>query len=152
MCLILFAYQHHPDYPLIVAANRDEFFDRPTKAAHFWPESADIFAGKDLLAGGTWMGVTRQGRFAAVTNFRSTHTPPDPAISRGALCKDFLDSTISPQDFLADIDKNRLEYAGFNLLIGSPSQLFYYANQDGKIIELEAGIHGLSNGVLVAKS
>lgn len=148
MCLILFAYQHHSDYPLIIAANRDEFFDRPTKSAHYWPESPEIFAGKDLQAGGTWMGVTRQGRFAAVTNYRSTHTPPNPAISRGALCKDFLRSNISPEKFLYEINQNRLDYAGFNLLLGSPGQLLYYANQTGNTIELDAGVHGLSNGVL----
>ncbi|MEH6557857.1 MAG: NRDE family protein [Oceanicoccus sp.] len=148
MCLILFAYQHHSDYPLIIAANRDEFFDRPTTAAHYWPESPEIFAGKDLQAGGTWMGVTRQGRFAAVTNYRNTHTPPNPAISRGALCKDFLRSNISPQEFLYQINKNRLDYAGFNLLLGGPDQLLYYANQTGDTIELNAGVHGLSNGVL----
>ena len=148
MCLILFAYQHHSDYPLIIAANRDEFFDRPATAAHYWPESPEIFAGKDLQAGGTWMGVTRTGRFAAVTNHRSTHTPPNPAISRGALCTDFLRSNVSPQQFLQEIGKNRLDYAGFNLLLGSPNQLLYYANQTGDAVELKAGIHGLSNGVL----
>ena len=148
MCLILFALQQHPEYPLIVIANRDEYYLRPTQAPHFWPEAPEIFAGKDLQAGGTWMGITRQGRFAAVTNYRDNLDAPDNAISRGDLCKNFLNSDISAEQFLAQIDQQKHRYAGFNLLVGDSQQLFYYSNKQGEIISVPAGVHGLSNGLL----
>jgi uncharacterized protein with NRDE domain len=148
MCLILFAYQHHPDYPLIVCANRDEFYQRPTQAAHWWPEQPQLFAGKDLQAGGTWMGLSLDGRFSAVTNYRSNSAIPPQAISRGSLCADFLSTNTDSQRYLNTIDQQKERYAGFNLLLGSPRQLFYYSNQLGKISELTPGIYGLSNGLL----
>ena len=150
MCLLAIALGASARWPLVIASNRDEYRDRPTLPLAVWttPGDVTVISGRDLHAGGTWMGVTRTGRFAAVTNYRSTHTPPNPAISRGALCTDFLRSNVSPQKFLQEIDKNRLDYAGFNLLLGSPGQLLYYANQTGETVELKAGIHGLSNGVL----
>jgi uncharacterized protein with NRDE domain len=148
MCLILFAYQQHPDYPLIVCANRDEFYQRPTLAAHWWPEQPQLFAGKDLQAGGTWMGLSLDGRFAAVTNYRSNTPPPSEAISRGSLCTNFLTTNTDSRHYLTTIDRQQSYYAGFNLLLGSPRQLFYYSNRQGRISELRPGLHGLSNGLL----
>jgi uncharacterized protein with NRDE domain len=150
MCLILLAFQHHPDYPLVVAANRDEFYQRPTLPAHFWQEAPELFAGKDLQAGGTWMGITRNGRFAAVTNYRDSAAAPQPAISRGALCRNFLTTQIDPYQYLTQLHQNHTRYAGFNLLVGSAEQLFYYSNRQGEISPLSPGIHGLSNGLLNA--
>ncbi|MGK0498477.1 MAG: hypothetical protein ACJAYG_000106 [Oceanicoccus sp.] len=149
MCLILLAWQQHPDYPLIVAANRDEFYQRPTQAAAYWPEQPQVFAGKDLQAGGTWMGTTTTGRFAAVTNFRhGLAAATTDTKSRGALCTDFLNSTHSPEQYLQKLQSTQTHYAGFNLLVGDGQTLFYFSNQQGLIIELTAGIHGLSNGLL----
>ena len=148
MCLILFALQQHPDYPLIVAANRDEFYQRPTQAAHFWPEAPALFAGKDLQAGGTWMGVTKGGRFAAVTNYRETAAPPEHAISRGELCKNFLLADINAENYLDQLDQSKNHYAGFNLLVGDSSALYYYSNRQGVIQAITPGVHGLSNNLL----
>ncbi|MCP3906602.1 MAG: NRDE family protein [Oceanicoccus sp.] len=148
MCLILFAYQHHPDFPLIVAANRDEFYQRPTQAGHFWPEAPSLFAGRDLEAGGTWMGVNKQGRFAAVTNYRENTVVPADAISRGNLCSDFLRSDNNTVSYLQSIDQQKQQYAGFNLLAGTMNQLYYYSNRQGEIKPLAPGVHGLSNSLL----
>lgn len=154
MCLILFAYQHHPRYPLVVAANRDEFFERPTRTAHFWEDSPELLAGRDLQAGGTWMGMTRRGRFAAVTNFREPRSIPADAKSRGLLCTDYLQSTIDLEDYLQSLSAQGDQFAGFNLLVGDFSdiarpRLAYFSNRaaDG-FRYLEPGIHGISNGLI----
>ncbi len=148
MCLILFAYHHHPDFPLIVAANRDEFYQRPTQAGHFWAESPSLFAGKDLQAGGTWMGISKQGRFAAVTNYREPQPAPEDAITRGNLCSHFLLGDDSPKHYLESIHQHKHQYAGFNLLAGTVEQLYYYSNRQTEITAVPAGIHGLSNNLL----
>ena len=154
MCLILFAYQHHPDFPLIVAANRDEFYERPTRSPHYWEDHPEIFAGRDLQAGGTWMGVSKHGRFAAVTNYREPREVPVNAISRGALCTHFLNGDMSINEYLKKLDEQRQAYAGFNLLTGDFSdpdnpRLGYFSNrQTLRESQLEPGIYGLSNGLL----
>lgn len=154
MCLILFAYQQHPQFPLIIAANRDEFFERPTQTAHFWQDAPDLLAGRDLQAGGTWMGVTKTGRFAAVTNFREPRNAPVDAKSRGLLCTDYLLSKIELSDYLRNIRAERERFAGFNLLLGDFSEpenprLAYYSNRSGcEPSLLQAGVHGVSNGLL----
>ena len=148
MCLILFAYQYHPDFPLIVAANRDEFYQRPTQAAHFWPEAPAVFAGKDLTADGTWMGINQQGRFAAVTNYRENRPAPTEAISRGQLCSQFLLSSETTASYLDRIDQQKHRYQGFNLLAGTAEALYYYCNRQGEIKPLTPGIYGLSNSLL----
>jgi uncharacterized protein with NRDE domain len=154
MCLIFIIADQHPEFPLIIAANRDEYYSRPTASAHFWPDKA-ILAGKDLLAGGTWLGVTPQGRFAAVTNFRQPHQVPDQAMpqkSRGLLVTDFLESHLSPEEYLATLAKKQQEYAGFNALFGTlaqtSSRIHYFSNQDVPTFFLENGIYGLSNALL----
>lgn len=154
MCLILFAYHCHPEFPLIVAANRDEFYSRPTRAPHFWEDCPDIFAGRDLQAGGTWMGVSRGGRFAAVTNYREGQATPTNKTSRGELCSRFLDADIDPQEYLAELAQRPDAYAGYNLLAGDFSdpqspRLGYFSNRPHTpATRLPAGIYGLSNGVL----
>jgi uncharacterized protein with NRDE domain len=147
MCLIVFAYNSHPEYSFIFAGNRDEFYSRPTKAAEFWEEAPKILAGKDLVHGGTWLGVTRNGRFAAVTNYRQPNQD-NKKRSRGELVINFLRNEESPKNYLENI--NCFDYAGFNLLVGnlSKSELFYLSNREGKIKSLKDGIYGLSNHLL----
>ena len=147
MCLILFAYQHHSHYPLVLAANRDERFDRPTRAAQFWPEDPNLLAGKDLEAGGTWMGITRGGRFAAVTNFRG-HPTVTGVLSRGRLCSDFLQSNSSSGAYAEQVIRQADQYAGFNLLVNDGNDFFYCNNHNNTITPLQPGIYGLSNGLL----
>lgn len=148
MCLILFAHRYHRDYPLVVAANRDEFYQRPTRAAHFWAQAPQVLGGLDTRAGGTWLGVTRSGRFAAITNFRDGHRPDTGKRSRGKLTQDFLLTDQPPRDYLQQVHKRAGDYNGFNLILGDGNSLFYYGNRDGTIDELEPGIYGLSNGLL----
>lgn len=157
MCLILFAYRVHPDYPLIVAANRDEFFERPSQAAHFWEDENDLLAGRDLQAQGTWMGINRQGRFAAVTNFRQGGVALDKPGSRGDLTRNFLISDaptgpLASDTYLNQVADNADHYNGFNLLTGtinsSGYRLGYLSHQGHKILDLPPGIYGLSNALL----
>ena len=147
MCLILIAFQVHPDYPLIVAANRDEYFERPTRPAGFWPEAPLLLAGQDLTAGGSWLGITREGRFAALTNVRDGRRPEIPdATSRGHLVTDFLNKRQTPEDYLQQL--NGARYNGFNLLCGDAKELYYGSNRIAHLTAIEPGIHGLSNGAL----
>jgi uncharacterized protein with NRDE domain len=150
MCIILFAINQHPKYKFILAANRDEFYERPTAQADFWAENPNVLAGKDLVHGGTWLGVTKNGRFATVTNFRNPNQPKG-KLSRGNLVKDFLFSENSPQGYLQQIQTDRDNYTGFNLLVGDFSgevDIQYYSNISDEIIALNSGIYGLSNHLL----
>ncbi|MEH6627481.1 MAG: NRDE family protein [Motiliproteus sp.] len=149
MCLILFAVDAHPDYPLILAANRDEFYQRPTRSAEFWPDFPELLAGCDLEAQGTWLGITRQGRIAAVTNVRDGFTAKNRRHqSRGMLTRDFLTSDESPLSYLQGLQTQRTLYPGYNLLLGDRNGLYYYSNKQPAPIRLEAGVYGLSNGAL----
>lgn len=149
MCLLIFAYRSHPRYPLLMAANRDEFHARPTRKSQFWDEHPDILAGKDLQAGGTWMGTTRTGRFAAVTNFRDpAQTAPAPR-SRGDLTLEFLAGQDNPAKYLQQVAARGKDYAGFNLLLGDGASLWYYSNSLSEPpTQLKPGIYGLSNAHL----
>lgn len=149
MCLILFAYKAIAETPLVVAANRDETYERPTQEAAFWYEQPQILAGKDVKEGGIWMGITRQGRFAAITNFRDNHAK-NGDISRGFLTRDFLISELSIQDYLQSLERKLDRYNGFNLLLGDQDSLFYLSNRGQGYRRLEPGIYGLSNGLLDA--
>lgn len=149
MCLILLAWQRHPIYPLIIVANRDEFYARSTATAEFWPDEPQILAGRDLQAGGTWLGITRCGRFAALTNVRNPTAQRSNVRSRGALVADYLRSAHSPTSFLAQLAKaGGADYNGFNLLVGDAQELYYWSNQGGAPQRVSAGIHGLSNAGL----
>lgn len=150
MCIIYFAFNHIPDQPLILIANRDEYFARPTAAAAFWNDFPDIFAGRDLLGGGTWLGVTKSGRFAALTNFRESNAPSG-THSRGELVTNFLTSEQQAIDYLREVESIRDDFSGFNLIvgeIGSRSEMFYYSNRADGIRNLPPGIYGLSNHLL----
>ncbi|MHC4829094.1 MAG: NRDE family protein [Planctomycetota bacterium] len=148
MCLILFSWQTHPEYPLVVLANRDEFYDRPAAHADWWEDAPSIWAGRDLEAGGTWMGVTREGRFAALTNYREPgKTKPD-APSRGELVADFLRSEASPEAHLPALRASGAACNGFNLLFGVGERLGYHSNRGAESVGLSPGIYGLSNHLL----
>ena len=146
MCLILFAWQAHPEYELALAANRDEFYARPTAPAEFWEASPDLLAGRDLEAGGTWMGVTRKGRLAAVTNYREYQRPVTSEKSRGALVTDYQLGRESPANSAASLDG--AGYNGFNLLMGTPGELAYVSNRGSGPGAITPGFHGLSNHLL----
>ena len=145
MCLIVVGWRVHPDYPLVVAANRDEFYVRPTAIAARWPDAPQIIGGVDLEAGGTWLGITESGRFAAVTNVREPNMAKA-ASSRGALTRDFLLADLPAGDYAAQIEGSH--YAGFNLLLSDGESLLYCSNRDGKPRTLPPGIYGLSNHLL----
>ena len=145
MCLIVFGWQVHPEFPLVVAANRDEFFARPTRPAGHWPDYPQVMGGLDLLAGGTWLGINQTGRFAAITNVREPKMPPGRQ-SRGALTRNFLISDLSATVYAKGIERN--DYAGYNLLLGDGQSLVYCSNRTPAPQVLPAGIYGLSNYVL----
>jgi len=148
MCLIIFGWDCHPQYKLIMAANRDEFYQRPTAPARVWEDFPDIVAGRDLQSGGTWLGVNRRGSFAALTNYRAPHYHKHQAPSRGLLVQNYLTGELSPQRYLEEIEANGLDYNGFNLLLGNYRELLYYSNQEKQIREVMPGVHGLSNSLL----
>ncbi len=148
MCLLLISYNTHPQYPLIVAANRDEFYHRPTEKAHFWKDYPDLLAGRDIEAGGTWLGITKSGRFAAITNYRDMNSIKENAPSRGALTLNFLKSDIPPDKYGYVLSEKANEYNGYNLLFSDMDVFYYYSNQIKGVRQLSAGVYGLSNHLL----
>jgi uncharacterized protein with NRDE domain len=148
MCLIAIAWQAHPDHPLVVAANRDEWRERPAAAARWWDDHPQLLAGRDLQAGGTWMGITRGRRFAAVTNFRDPSDRRSTALSRGTLVAEFLLGTGTPDEYLRDLAGRAAHYNGFNLLVSDGASLIYFGSREGEVREVEPGVHALSNHLL----
>jgi uncharacterized protein with NRDE domain len=148
MCLILFAYQIHPRYRLVLGANRDEFYARPTAPLDFWQDHPQVLAGRDLEQHGTWMGVTRNGRWAAVTNYRDLRIMKTDAHSRGHLVADFLLSHVPPHAYMRQIATKADQYNGFNLIVGDSAELVYFSNRERKIRLLGPGLYGLSNHLL----
>jgi uncharacterized protein with NRDE domain len=151
MCVIFAAYNYHPSYALVLLANRDEFYNRPTLAAARWEDQPGTTAGRDLVAGGTWLGVTDGGRFGAVTNYRDTSGPKGEK-SRGALVADLLKSGEPAKEYLGKVASSASLYSGFNLIVGQinseRNELYYYSNRGNGIRELGPGIYGLSNHLL----
>jgi uncharacterized protein with NRDE domain len=148
MCSIFLASDAHPKYRLILAANRDEFYERPTASAHFWHDAPEILAGRDLVYKGTWLGVTRSGRFSAVTNYRDPRAATG-NLSRGNLVGDFLRGTETSLEYLQKVQENARNYSGFNLLVGEPdSEIGYFSNRGDDIKILDKGVYGLSNELL----
>lgn len=148
MCLILVAWQVHPNYPLVVAANRDEFLSRPAAPAAWWEDFPNIFAGRDLEAGGTWLGLTRSGRFAGLTNFRDPQRQRNGRPSRGTLVADFLVSAESTEAALARLLYEGPNYNAFNLLVSDGQTLGIYESEGGAALVLEPGLYALSNHLL----
>ncbi len=137
MCLIVVGWRVHPDYPLIVAANRDEFYRRPTANADYWPEAPTVVGGRDLEAGGTWLGISKAGRFAAVTNVREPGVAPGRE-SRGQLTRRFLLASVSASDYAHQLAP--AEFSGFNLLVADGQSLIYLSNRDGPPQPLAPGV------------
>jgi uncharacterized protein with NRDE domain len=148
MCLILFAFDAHPVYKLIVAANRDEAYTRPTSDADFWNDVPHILAGRDLEKMGTWMGVTTSGRFAALTNFRNPLETTEGMRSRGELVSEFLKGNESPKSYVEKASSHDSVYPGYNLLTGNTEELYYYSNIGKQILKVQPGFYGLSNHLL----
>ncbi|MFT4993184.1 MAG: hypothetical protein ACI965_000202 [Paraglaciecola sp.] len=169
MCILFVAVNQHQDYPLIIAANRDEFFARPTTASHFWQDSPEpmakdpepmaknpeptvnnppLLAGKDEQAGGTWMGITRAGRLAALTNIRDPKKIKKDAITRGALVSQYLQGDAQQAAYLAQLQRTETHYNGYNLLFGPWHSLQVYNNHLDQSEQLSSGVYGLSNASL----
>ena len=148
MCLIFLSYNQHPDYPFIAVANRDEFYDRPAKAIHFWPDHPGILAGKDLSGGGTWLGVTKKGYFSMLTNFRDIPNIKPNAPTRGKLVLDFLIGNHDSASYLQALNADSNRFNGYNILLGTLTDPWYYSNQNNTIYRLGTGSYGLSNALL----
>ena len=132
MCLIFFAFKTHPVYDLILLANRDEYFERPTENAQFWDDSPELLAGRDIQAGGTWLGINKNGKFAGITNFRDPSSFSNTAPSRGKLVTNYLLGKDTAKAYLRNLEKGAADYNGFNLLAGDINQICYYSNRFSK--------------------
>ena len=148
MCLITFAYRVHPRYPLVLIANRDEFYRRPTQAADYWSDAPHILAGRDLRGGGTWMGVTKDGRFAALTNIRARREMKADAPSRGHLVRRYLAEPGSAWTYAQGLQDDEAPYNGYNLLVGDAGELVWTSNRIAAPRRLEGGLYGISNHLL----
>lgn len=148
MCLIVFAYKIVPGSPLILAGNRDEFYQRPAEKAHLWKTEPSVIAGKDKKAGGTWLGLSANGRVAAITNYRDMSSIKTSAPSRGDIVKDALLSPLSTKEYLQKLKKSAGDYNGFNLITGTREKLFYFSNITMQISGLNPGLYGISNALL----
>jgi uncharacterized protein with NRDE domain len=147
MCLITFAYNVHPSYRLILAANRDEFYERPSSPADFWKDHPHVLAGRDLKAKGTWLGITRDGKFAAITNYRDPSNLKSNVPSRGKIVSRYLTGKQGAENYLRKISTQADKYNGFNLLLGDDKDLFIFSSR-GEKQKLKPGIYGLSNHLL----
>ncbi len=150
MCVIYISYQQRDDCPLVIAANRDEFYNRPTQRAHFWKDTdSQILGGRDSLAGGSWFAVDRKGRWGTITNYRDPNRKIiDNPRSRGLLVLDYLLSQENPKNFLQKLHKTSQNYTGFNILCGEKESLCFYSNVEKEVQELKPGLYALSNSLL----
>ena len=148
MCLILFAWRVHPEYPLVFAGNRDEAYGRASAPAAFWADDPEIFGGRDLEKGGSWLGLTRTGRLAAVTNFRDRRASTAAQRSRGELVAQYLHGADEPRAYLEAITRRGSDYGGFTLIAGELERLYCMSNRAPGIAEIVPGLHGLSNHLL----
>ena len=155
MCILFIANNQRDDFPLIIAANRDEFYARPTAPSHFWKSHPELLAGQDLQADGTWMGVTKQGRIAALTNIRDPRNNRDDAISRGELVANWLkdnnseDPAVDAKRYEQAIQQSRQQYNGYNLVFGHVNALQVYNNANNTTHAIGKGVYGLSNADIV---
>lgn len=148
MCLMVFANNYHPDYKLIFAANRDEFYERPSHIANFWNDHSELLAGRDLKEGGTWCGITKGGRFAAITNYREIKSIKKNVLSRGKIVTDYLLGNSPPELFAEGLSDSSDKYNGYSLVFGDESNLFFFSNQTGTPEKILPGIHALSNHLI----
>lgn len=148
MCTLLLALLAHPRYPLVLAANRDEYYQRPTAAAAFWDDAPQLFAGRDLVHGGTWLGITGSGRLAALTNYREPADLARHGPSRGRLVSGFLKGEGSAEEYVACVRNSAAPFGGYNLLMGEKDALCCYSSKTDRLVPITPGIHGLSNHLL----
>ncbi|CEG57462.1 NRDE family protein [Legionella fallonii] len=148
MCLALIAVKQHPEYPIIILSNRDEFYIRPTEPAHYWQDSPRLFAGQDLVGGGSWLGINKNGQFALVTNYRNPKAYDTSLLSRGVLVKEYLQKNIDPYAYIKTISPSAHQYNLYSLIVGNLNEIFYYSNVEEKTIKLKPGLYGLSNHLL----
>lgn len=148
MCLIVFRFLDHPVYRLVLAANRDEYYARPTAPAHFWDDYPYILAGRDLEQMGTWLGITRDGRLAALTNYRNPADHRTGGRSRGEIAAGFLKGDAPADAYLNALSARGDDYRGFNAVAGDLTGLWYYSNYQGRVTAVPPGVHGLSNHLL----
>lgn len=148
MCLILFAHRVHPRFPLVLAANRDEAYARPAATPAFWHDHPDIYGGRDLDRGGSWLAITRSGKVAAVTNYRNAHAPRDAPRSRGELVRDYLAGNADAEAYLEAVAKRGDQYNGFILIAGDLDALYWLSNRGPGVAPIPPGVHGLSNHLL----
>ncbi|NJN41975.1 MAG: NRDE family protein [Flammeovirgaceae bacterium] len=148
MCLIFISLDHHPKYKLIIAANRDEFYNRSTLPAHFWKDRPEILGGRDLQEMGTWMGVSKSGKISMVTNYRDLAGLKSNTPSRGHLVSDYLSNGKSPDEYLKQLQPTAQLYNGFNLLVGYADELWYLSNYKTGIEKIKPGFYGISNHLL----
>lgn len=148
MCILSFSYKTHPDYPLIIAANRDEFYIRPTESAHIWEDAPHILAGRDAERGGTWLGVSSKGRMVAITNYRDPQLADSGVYSRGQIATDFLQTEVMGAFFAKDLQEKRDLYGPFNVLLYDGDKCIHYNNITDEITEVPPGIHCMSNATL----
>ncbi len=148
MCLLFVALKRYENVPLVVAFNRDEDLIRPALPAHFWLDQPDVLAGRDLLKGGTWGGITRSGRMAFITFVRRREFPEGTPRPRGEIVPAFLTGNMEPLEYLQRLESQRFEHMGYNIVCGDRDHLFHYSNVSGCVTHLEAGVHGISNALL----
>ncbi len=148
MCLIIFSYKNHSKYPLIIAANRDEYYSRPTKPADFWEDHPTICGGIDEKFSGTWLGITQTGTIGMITNYRNPNSHREGLHSRGLLIKSYLTGKMSDDKFISNIQTTKDDYNGYNLLFGNMNNFYWYSNTVDEIKKITPGIFGLSNHLL----
>ena len=150
MCLVGVALNHFKDYPLVIVANRDEYHARPTQSLHQWHDAPKIYAGRDQVAGGTWLGVSAEGRVAVLTNLRGHPMPCEDAPSRGDLVSGFLNAEMPAEEWLAQLMPRVADYAGFNLMVSDDGREFHLLSNAGDRSVLGRGVHAISNGRMAA--
>jgi uncharacterized protein with NRDE domain len=148
MCIVLFSYKNTPGYRLILAANRDEFLARPTAPLSWWSDNTTILAGRDIQDGGTWLGVSRNGKFGVLTNYRDFPVNDESPVSRGEILSEYLSADSMPSIFIQGLRQRQKHFRGYNLLLGDASSLWYYSNRRDDLLNVPPGIHGLSNHLL----
>lgn len=149
MCLVNIAFQVVPEIPLVLAANRDEFYNRPTAPSHWWEDAPHILAGKDLSKGGTWLGVSKTGRICALTNYRDPSEFSADKESRGHIVRSFLEGEMHTRMFLEELDRGKERYPGFNVVAGTKEAIYSFSSKSGEPpSKLPPGIHSVSNAFM----
>lgn len=145
MCVLFVAYQQHDQFPLVIAANRDEAYARPALQAHYWEDEPQILAGRDVKLKGTWLGINQSGKFAALTNVRGQEVPVKEWKSRGWIVSDYLKSDLTAKQQILTLQRSKEDYPGYNVILADRHSLWYYSNIEDKPLQLPPGLYGISN-------